>query len=145
MSKNPEQSLQEVGARVRWLRDRANLTQQQFASDLGVSVGYLSKLENGLCPPGNSMMYLLGRHYGVRQEWLIEGKPPPPEVKPGAEIRDTTAAYGAEPQAKAPDPLSLFRFAHDKDILARAEEISRAAKCSLPDALTFLWARRPKQ
>ena len=37
-----------------------------------------------------------------------------------------------------------FAFALDPANLARAQEISRVAECSVAEALAFLWARRPR-
>ena len=114
------------------------------------SISYLSKLENGELLPGPSLFYGLGKSYGVTKEWLMEDAGPPPEVngrrqeRRQPEIRDRAAAYSVGPRPAPTDTTSILRFALDKDILARAAEVSRAAKCSLAEALAFLYERQEK-
>lgn len=62
-----------VGRRVRALRgfDR---NQAQFALELGVSQGQLSKYEQGASEIGAAVLLRLARKSGKTIEWLLTGK-----------------------------------------------------------------------
>lgn len=70
------QHSEEVGKRIREVREERRLTQKEFGDALGVSASYVSKLESGKESPSDVLSRLICLRFGVRPEWLLEGKPP---------------------------------------------------------------------
>ena len=62
-----------MGRRVRELRG-FDINQAQFARDLGVSQGQLSKYEKGSSEIGAEVLLRLARKSGRTIEWLLTGK-----------------------------------------------------------------------
>lgn len=62
-----------VGRRVRELRG-FEMNQAQFALELGVSQGQLSKYEQGSSEIGAAVLLRLARKTGKTIEWLLTGK-----------------------------------------------------------------------
>ncbi len=62
-----------VGRRVRELRG-FDLTQEQFASRIGVSQNYLSVMEQGQVRFGVDILLRLSRECGRSMEWIVTGK-----------------------------------------------------------------------
>jgi transcriptional regulator with XRE-family HTH domain len=62
-----------VGRRVRELRG-FDMTQQQFASQIGVSQNYLSNMERGKFEIGAEILLRIGREFGKTIEWLLTGQ-----------------------------------------------------------------------
>ena len=51
-----------------------DLTQQQFASQIGVSQNYLSNMERGKFEIGAEILLRIGREFGKTIEWLLTGQ-----------------------------------------------------------------------
>lgn len=49
-------SQQELGRRISTYRKKKHMTLKQLSSDAGISAGFLSKIENGLCNPSISVI-----------------------------------------------------------------------------------------
>jgi transcriptional regulator with XRE-family HTH domain len=62
-----------VGRRVRELRG-FDINQAEFARELGVSQGQLSKYEQGGSEIGAAVLLRLARQSGKTIEWLLTGK-----------------------------------------------------------------------
>ena len=62
-----------VGRRIRELRG-FDLNQTDFARELGVSQGQLSKYEQGLAEIGAAVLLRLARKSGKTIEWLLTGR-----------------------------------------------------------------------
>jgi len=62
-----------VGRRVRELRG-FDMTQQQFASQIGVSQNYLSNMERGKFEIGAEILLRISRKFGRTIEWLLTGQ-----------------------------------------------------------------------
>ena len=62
-----------VGRRIRGLRG-FETSQEQFAKDLGVSQGQLSRYEQGNSEIGAEVLLRLARRTGKTIEWLLTGK-----------------------------------------------------------------------
>ena len=62
-----------AGRRVRELRG-FDLTQEQFASRVGVSQNYLSVMEQGQVRFGVDILLRLSRETGRSMEWIVTGK-----------------------------------------------------------------------
>jgi transcriptional regulator with XRE-family HTH domain len=62
-----------VGRRIRELRG-FDLTQQQFATQIGISQNYLSYMERGKVEIGAEILLRIGREFGKTIEWLLTGQ-----------------------------------------------------------------------
>ena len=62
-----------VGRRVRELRG-FDIVQAQFARELGISQGQLSRYEQGRSEIGAEILLRLARRSGKTMEWLLTGK-----------------------------------------------------------------------
>ena len=62
-----------VGRRVRELRG-FEIVQAQFARELGISQGQLSRYEKGRSEIGAEILLRLARRSGKTVEWLLTGK-----------------------------------------------------------------------
>jgi len=63
----------EVGRRIRELRG-FDLTQKEFAKEIGVSQSYLSSMENGAVEVGAAILLKIAQHSGKSIEWLLIGR-----------------------------------------------------------------------
>ncbi len=61
------------GRRLRELRG-FDLTQQQFASRLGISQTYISEMEHGNVEVGGEILLRIAREFGKSIEWLLTGE-----------------------------------------------------------------------
>lgn len=62
-----------MNERIKELRKKLNLTQQEFASRIDVSRNTVATYELGRSTPNNSAITLICREFGVSEEWLREG------------------------------------------------------------------------
>lgn len=62
-----------IGKRIQKRRNELNLTQEQLASQLDISVFYLSKIENGKAHATLEMLSLLAYHLKIDLSFLITG------------------------------------------------------------------------
>jgi len=65
--------LNELGQRLRHLRRVAGLTIDQVAGQIGVTKGYLSKIETGLSDPSVAVLGRLAEAFGVPMSTMFEG------------------------------------------------------------------------
>jgi transcriptional regulator with XRE-family HTH domain len=75
-SRKPEIDWNAFGRRVRELRGQ-NKRQDQFAAELGVSQGQLSRYEQGSSEASAEVLLRLARIAGKNIEWLLTGKEKP--------------------------------------------------------------------
>jgi len=61
-----------VGRRIRELRG-FDMTQEEFASRIGVSQSYLSAVEHGRNEAGAEVLLAISREFGKSIEWLLIG------------------------------------------------------------------------
>ncbi len=66
--------MSELSNRIRKLRRKRRLSQQIFAKALGVSRSHISTIETGAARPSKQLIKSICREFGVREEWLLEGK-----------------------------------------------------------------------
>jgi len=62
-----------VGRRIRGLRG-FDMTQQDFARQIGVSQGYLSHAERGEKEIGAEVLLRISRKFGKSMEWVLTGE-----------------------------------------------------------------------
>ena len=72
-AKKSEIDWRAVGRRIRELRG-FDVSQAQFARELGVSQGQLSRYEQGSSEIGAEVLLRLARKYEKTIEWLLTGK-----------------------------------------------------------------------
>ena len=60
----------EIGQNIKILRHIVNLSQKEFASELGLSQQQLSKYERGQSKPSITVLYTLADKYEVSLDWL---------------------------------------------------------------------------
>lgn len=66
----------ELGARIKALRQNKEMTVRALSGRSGISVGYLSELENGhKCNPGLVRLNRLAEALGVAVEELLAARP----------------------------------------------------------------------
>lgn len=65
-----------TGQRIKIIRSKHSLTQQEFSSRIGISPNYLSELETGKARPSKPVLLALEHRYGVSYNWLSKGKGP---------------------------------------------------------------------
>jgi transcriptional regulator with XRE-family HTH domain len=65
---------QDIGGRMKILRDSFGLTQSEFASKCGINRGYLASLEVGSKKPSSNIMSQLIETLNVSSNWLLTGE-----------------------------------------------------------------------
>lgn len=63
-----------IGERIKFLRTFLSLNQTEFAKELGITHGSVSKIENAKKAPSEQLILSICRTFGVSYEWLTEGK-----------------------------------------------------------------------
>jgi transcriptional regulator with XRE-family HTH domain len=128
-----EKTLQELGAKLKKLRQHFDLTRLQMASRFKVTPSAYSKNESGLTFPGLPSLRALCLELDVSMDWLLfdkgpmifEKKAPPPEtakqppVEKKAEEEPIPDKKAATPAAKelAPDVKELFEHMENIPLL----------------------------
>jgi transcriptional regulator with XRE-family HTH domain len=76
-TKRPSSSLRvdwpAVGRRIRELRG-FYMSQQEFATRIGISQNYVSDMERGKVEVGAEILLRIGREFGKSIEWLLLGE-----------------------------------------------------------------------
>ena len=62
----------ELGNKIKQLRYKAGLTQEQLASKLGISAQSVSKWETAICMPDITLLPLLAEEFGVSIDELFD-------------------------------------------------------------------------
>jgi transcriptional regulator with XRE-family HTH domain len=65
--------LHAIGRRIRELRG-FDMTQEDFASRIGVAQSHLSALEHGQREPGAAVLLAISREFGKSVDWLLTGE-----------------------------------------------------------------------
>lgn len=63
-----------IGQRMKELRQRLDMNQDDFVSSIGISRSHLSNIENGNDNPSKTLLILISLLYGVSFEWLLNGR-----------------------------------------------------------------------
>ena len=63
----------EIGKRIKALRKSNNMTQQELADSLGVSLNYISKIEPGMKVPAVDLFIRISEFFDVSLDFLILG------------------------------------------------------------------------
>lgn len=62
-----------LAGRIKEIRDYYNLTQGLFGESLGVSHAHISKIENDINKPSETLVMLICLKYQVSEDWLLNG------------------------------------------------------------------------
>ena len=65
-----------MNERIKQLRKDLKLTQEAFASKIGITKSSICLLENGKNNPSDQTVMLICQTFGVRREWLEQGDGP---------------------------------------------------------------------
>jgi transcriptional regulator with XRE-family HTH domain len=143
----PSSQKRDIGARVKSLRQKAGLTQEQLARALEMSVSHISKVEVGVGNTSESLLHRLADKLGVSKEWLENGLPAPapptapsPAPAPATHIAEESLRYGSPPL----DAILLSRalkLSCDSRIKSAAEGVASALNCPYPEALEIVIRR----
>lgn len=63
-----------VGNRIMYLRKNLGLSQEEFASPLGVNRSHIAGIERELRIPSGHLLKLICNYYNVNEEWLKTGE-----------------------------------------------------------------------
>ena len=63
-----------VGERIKEIRKKNKLTQQEFSSMICVSRPHISGIEHGKYQPSKTIIRLISIVFDVNEEWLLTGK-----------------------------------------------------------------------
>jgi transcriptional regulator with XRE-family HTH domain len=71
-----------MGARIADLRNRKAILQKDLAERAGVSVSFLSEVENAHRTPGAEILLRIADALGASLDYLLRGENPNPELRP---------------------------------------------------------------
>ena len=68
-----EESMNEIGTRIRSRRNELNITQTQVYKEIGISTGNLSSIESGKILPSSMALIGLSRVLKCSTDWILTG------------------------------------------------------------------------
>jgi len=71
--KDEQENRKEIGRRIRSTRRSKEMTAQALAKNAGVSTGYLSEVERGLCPVSVDKLRSIASELKVDLQFVLEG------------------------------------------------------------------------
>lgn len=71
-----------MNSRIKQIRKEAGMTQQEFASKIGLSRNYIAMIEMGQREPSDRTISDICREFGVARLWLEKGEGSPKESCP---------------------------------------------------------------
>ena len=77
-----------ISERIKQIRKENKLTQVDFATKLKISGQSISKIEKGENNPSDQTITLICREFGIREEWLRDGKGDMREPEPAHDALD---------------------------------------------------------
>lgn len=113
--------MESIGFRIRRVRALTGLSQEEFATQVGVSRSVLSQIEIDKIRPSLDVLSAISKLYNVPYNWLIEGGPSPDVLK--------DIGYSTFDKVIAAEEGIQFRLRPDESKLSKAfeeEEIIRA-------------------
>ena len=67
-------SKKKLGKRIKLLRTSSNLNQVEFSQVLGISQGYISKVESGIAYPSLKALYMINKCFDISTDSLLDEK-----------------------------------------------------------------------
>ena len=83
----------EIGKRIRQLRLRNKMTQQEFASLLEISASYLGAIERGARPVSRNILWRLHNRFALSCDYLLYGETKPESAPHSVNQVAETASY----------------------------------------------------
>jgi transcriptional regulator with XRE-family HTH domain len=125
--------MESIGFRIRRVRALTGLSQEEFATQVGVSRSVLSQIEIDKIRPSLDLLSAISKLYDVPYNWLIEGDPSPDEMNdkmypPSFESRINAADKNHS--INLPDGNLMSKL--DKSKAFEDDEIKRAKSLLLP-------------
>ena len=77
---------EDIGKRIRDLREKAGITQQVLAEKVGVTSVHLSNVETGNAMPGVEVVIKIADYFGVTTDWILRANIPGLTDKLGDEM-----------------------------------------------------------
>lgn len=74
--------MEEIGRRIRDLRNSKKLSMTKLGNAIGVSSGNISDWETGRSKPTIAGLIALSDHFGVSIDWIVKGTGPGPGEEP---------------------------------------------------------------
>lgn len=138
----PFPELPTLGARLRWARQRAALTQADLAHQVGKRQQYISTLEQDrIDSPAPAVLAALATVLGVSPAWLMYGVAAPTVDRTGAEAGPPAAPLTAEESRLLQDYRSLAE--RDRALVrVLLQELRRLPPVSEPQAAPLSEAAR---
>ncbi|RZU53954.1 XRE family transcriptional regulator [Krasilnikovia cinnamomea] len=109
MRQEYDRTLDAVGARLKQLRSRRDITLTDLSKETGISVSTLSRLEAGLRRPTLEQLLPLARAHGVTLDELVDA---PPTGDPRINLRPIAVGDGATvlPLTRRPGGIQAYKF-----------------------------------
>ncbi|MEV6692163.1 XRE family transcriptional regulator [Micromonospora sp. NPDC051196] len=109
MDEAADRTLDAVGARLKQLRQRRDVTLADLAAETGISTSTLSRLEAGLRRPTLEQLLPLARAYGVTLDELVDA---PPTGNPRINLRPIACRDGSTilPLTRRPGGIQAYKF-----------------------------------
>lgn len=109
MNESLDQTLDNVGPRLKRLRLRRDVTLIQLADETGISSSTLSRLEAGLRRPTLEQLLPLARYYAVTIDSLVDA---PRTADPRVDLRPLASGDGAVviPLTRRPGGIQAYKF-----------------------------------
>lgn len=99
-----------IGARIRQLRTRNNLSGEKFGELCGVTKGAISQWESDLVKPPTDKLLELRQKLNFSFDWLLGGEPPNKQVDPRiahvVEVMEALPTYAVDAGVKEIDTLA---------------------------------------
>lgn len=86
--------------RIKEIRNKNNLTQQEFANRLGIKRNTIATYETGKSNPSDSAVVLICKEFNVSEEWLRNGKGEMSNPTAESELDALTKKYGLSHNAR---------------------------------------------
>lgn len=131
-----------IGDRIKEVRKKFCLNQEQFAKELGISRGHVSNLEKGKDNPSSALIKLLCTKYNIDEKWILEDVG---DMIPGYNVLTTEGAISKYNSARVSFEQQL-RSASDEDLrylvmsFSFLTSILKPTKLNNDDATAYLKA-----
>lgn len=104
-----DRTIDAVGARLRRLRQRRDITLADLSGETGISISTLSRLEAGLRRPTLEQLLPLARAHGVTLDDLVDA---PPTGNPRINLRAIACSDGSTiiPLTRRPGGIQSYKF-----------------------------------
>jgi transcriptional regulator with XRE-family HTH domain len=71
----------DIGIRIKLIRTKKHLNQNDFANNIGIAQGFLSEIERGIKQPSIELVLKIISQYEINPDWLLTGEGTPNKEK----------------------------------------------------------------